>query len=90
MSGGNHPYDEGIRVVNAATGEVLAQFTNTETSEGKLIQYHYQFSNNEAIECYIEIFDYLTSGWGVVGVDSLVVNAAGTVVDSIEAINQIQ
>ena len=88
LSGGNHPHDEGIRVVNVATGEVLAQFTNTAVSEGRLTQYHYQFTNSEAIECYIEIFDHLSGGWGLVGVDSLVVNAGGTAPDSIEAINQ--
>ena len=69
---------------------MLAQFTNTENSEGRFIQYHYQFSNSEAIECYIEIFDHLTGGWGLVGVDSLVVNAVGTALDSVEAINQVK
>jgi len=79
LSGGNHPTEEGIRVVNAKTGEVLAQFTNDQPAaldlgEGQLVQYHYQFDNAEDLTVYIEVFDHRENSWGLVGVDSLFVN----------------
>ena len=77
LSGGTG--DVGIRVINAATGEVLGVFKNDqradiEFGEGQLVQYHYQFENAAEVECYIEIFDHLEGGWGLVGVDSLNIN----------------
>ncbi len=79
LSGGNYATQEGIRVVNAKTGEVLGQFTNDQPAaldlgEGQLVQYHYQFDNSEDLTVYIEIFDHRSEGWGLVGVDSLFVN----------------
>ena len=88
LGGGNHPDEEGIRIVNAMTGEVIAQFTNTSNSEGRMTQYHYQFNNAEAIQCYVEIFDHREGGWGLVGVDSLYVNTDSVREGSVEAINQ--
>lgn len=71
----------GIKVVNANTGEVLAKFHNTEFGkngkEGGLVQYIYQFDNEEELECYIEIFDEAVSDWGLVSVDSIITDYQG-------------
>ena len=63
-----------LRVVNAATGETLAAFRNSNNAatEGTMVQYYYQFANTSATYCYVEIFDNATSGWGLLCVDSVV------------------
>lgn len=86
----------GIRFVNAATGEVIGSFYNTEFNkhdgnEGRLMQYVYQFANETEIECYIEIYDNATSDWGLVAVDSIICNLDSKEIEnSFEAINQVE
>ena len=85
----------GIRFINASTGEVIGDFYNTEFlkhdgNEGRLMQYVYQFANETEVECYIEIYDYSTSDWGLVAVDSIMCNIPSKDLEnSFEAINQI-
>ena len=68
----------GIRFVNAETGEIMASFHNTEFgrhgNEGRLMQYVYQFNNESSVLCYVEIFDFASSDWGLVAVDNIVCN----------------
>lgn len=93
--GGAKNNTTGIRIVNAATNEVMASFYNTEFNkhegnEGRLMQYVYEFSNESEVLCYIEIYDASTSDWGLICVDSIVCNLASKdLVDGFEAINQI-
>ena len=90
--GGAKNTSTGIRVINAATGEVMASFYNTEFGkdgkEGFMFQYEYQFDNNEKVECYIEIFDNAPGDWGLVAVDSILCNTT-TIKDAVKAQNQI-
>ncbi len=52
------------------------------------MQYVYQFANETEIECYVEIYDEVTSDWGLVAVDSIVVNAPTKELEnSFEAVN---
>ena len=93
LGGAKNP-NVGIRVVDANTGNVMAEFYNTEFNkhegnEGRLMQYVYQLSNADATECYVEIFDYATHDWGLIAVDSIVLNASTkNLPGSFEAINQ--
>ena len=76
--GGAKNSSTGIRFVNAITGEILASFHNTEFNkhgnEGRLMQYVYEFQNQPKALCYVEIFDFSSGDWGLVAVDSIVVN----------------
>ena len=40
-------------------------------NEAKLILYDYDIGNGEEVSCYIEIVDYATSNWGLIGLDSV-------------------
>lgn len=78
--GGAHNANCGIRVRNAADGSILAQFNNLDKgTEGAMDKYKYQFAGMSSdIQCYIEIFDYATEGWGLVVVDDIVTDCGAT------------
>ena len=84
----------GIRFIDAQTGKIIASFHNTEFqkhgNEGRLMQYAYQFNNENRVLCYVEIFDEVVDGsWRLVSVDEIVVNT--TWIDgSFTAVNDIQ
>ena len=78
MSGsGADRTDVGIRIVNAETGKDIAWYCNHRRvengvdNEAKLILYDYDIGNGEEVSCYIEIVDYATSNWGLIGLDSV-------------------
>ena len=86
LGGGNKP-EVGIRVVKfvensegAAEKVVVASYTNVnqaDGSQGALNQYSYQLTDiTEETDCYIEIFDNATGGWGLVTVDSIAITYA--------------
>ena len=85
----------GIRIVDAASGDVIASFYNTEFqkhdfNEGRLMQYVYEFNNSEEITCYVEIFDELENDWGLISIDNIVLNAESKELEnSFVAVNQI-
>lgn len=71
--GGAHNVQCGIRICAAADGEVLAEFNNLNRGiDAVLDKYKFKFSGMDAdTECYIEIFDDATGGWGLVVVDDI-------------------
>lgn len=73
----------GLRIKNS-NGEIIAQFVNDKFSEkygndeavtakeGALVPYKYHFENETDLEnCYVEIYDEATQGWGLVAVDDI-------------------
>ncbi|MDE5721533.1 MAG: hypothetical protein K2I30_02160 [Clostridia bacterium] len=73
MLGGAHNTHCGIRVRRAADNAVLAEFNNDgKGRDGAMDYYKYKFEGmQEDIECYIEIFDDSSGGWGLVVVDEI-------------------
>ena len=78
--GGAHNANCGIRIRSAVDGRVLAEFNNLDKGHGgKLDKYKYQFADMTSdMQCYIEIFDNATEGWGLVVVDDIVTDCGAT------------
>ncbi|MCI8988871.1 MAG: hypothetical protein HFK05_03860 [Clostridia bacterium] len=78
--GGAHNANCGIRIRSAVDGRVLAEFNNLDKGhDGKLDKYKYQFADMTSdMQCYIEIFDNATEGWGLVVVDDIVTDCGAT------------
>lgn len=68
--GGAHNKNCGVRVVTCE-GFILSEFNNLDKGkDGTMDLYKYKFTGmTQDTECYIEIFDNATGGWGLVAVD---------------------
>lgn len=73
LLGGAHNPSCGLRVRSAEDDSILAEFNNDgKGSDGKMDRYKYQFTGMDGEkQCYIEIFDEATGGWGLVVVDDI-------------------
>ena len=60
-----------LRIVNAATGEVVAWYSNPNFREAMLNEYNYSIGNTSEMICYVEIVDNAESNWGLLGLDSI-------------------
>ena len=60
-----------LRIVNAATGEVVAWYSNPNFREAMLNEYNYSIGNTSEMICYVEIVDNATANWGLLGLDSI-------------------
>ena len=60
-----------LRIVNAATGEVVAWYSNPNFRDATLNAYNYEIKNATEMACYVEIVDNATSNWGLLGLDSI-------------------
>lgn len=73
LLGGAHNASCGLRVREAGSDNILAEFNNDGKGvDGKMDRYKYQFTGMDGDkQCYIEIFDEATGGWGLVVVDDI-------------------
>lgn len=63
--------------VYTAGGKLLATFRNNAyTQNTVMVQYYYEFDNDEEISCYFEIVDNATSDYGCIVMDDFRVNLA--------------
>ncbi len=60
-----------LRIVNAATGEVVAWYSNPNRNDATLIEYTHAIGNAAEMTCYVEIVDNATADWGLLGLDSI-------------------
>lgn len=73
LLGGAHNVSCGLRVREAGSDTILAEFNNLDKGvEGTMARYKYQFTGMDGDkQCYIEIFDEATGDWGLVVVDDI-------------------
>lgn len=71
--GGAHNLDCGLRVRTVDGDVILAEFNNQNKGvDGVLDSYKYKFSGMDSdVQCYIEIFDNASGGWGLVVLDDI-------------------
>lgn len=67
----DYGYEVCLRIVNAATGEVVAKYNNPNRSDARLIVYTHAIGNVAEMACYVELVDNATADWGLLGVDSI-------------------
>lgn len=61
--------------VRTADGQILATFRNNAyTADTVMVQYYYEFDNEEEISCYFEIYDDATEVYGCIVMDDFRVN----------------
>ncbi|MBQ7913143.1 MAG: hypothetical protein IJ308_05320 [Clostridia bacterium] len=60
-----------LRIVNAATGEVVVWYSNPDFRDATLNAYDKEIGNASEMVCYVEIVDNATSNWGLLGLDSI-------------------
>ena len=71
--GGAHNENCGLRVRSAEDDSILAEFNNLGKGvDGKMDLYKYHFTGMDGdMQCYIEIFDNASGGWGLVVIDDI-------------------